>query len=52
MSLRLAIPLEISAQEHSFRTLLLFGAKKKKIRQVSGTRISGTAGAISFKFGM
>ena len=23
----------------------------KKIRQVSGTRISGTAGAISFKFG-
>ena len=24
----------------------------KKIRQVSGTRISGTAEAISFKFGM
>ena len=47
---------EIGAQEYSFRTLLLFGAKKKKntkkIRRVSGTRISGTAGAISFKCGM
>ena len=46
--------IEIGAQEHRLRTLLLFGAKKKKntkkIRQVSGTRISGTAGAISFKF--
>ena len=37
----------------------MFGAKKKKkkkntkkIRQVSGSRISGTAGAIPFKFGM
>ena len=45
----------MGAQEHSFRTLLLFDAKEKntkKIRQVSDTRISGTAGAISFKFGM
>ena len=40
---------------------LLFGAKKKKkkkkkntnkFRQVSGARISGTAGAIPLKFGM
>ena len=35
----------------------MFGAKKKKkntkkIRQVSGSRISGMAGAIPFKFGM
>ena len=34
----------------------MFGAKKKKntkkIRQVSGTRISGTAGATPFKFDM
>ena len=35
----------------------MFGAKKKKkntkkIRQVSGSRISGTAGAIPFKFDM
>ena len=49
--------IEIGAQQHRLRTLLLFGAKKKKkntkkIRRVSGTCISGIAGAISFKFGM
>ena len=50
---------EVGAQEHSFHTLLLFGAKKKKkntkkiqLSRVSGTCISGSAGAISFKFGM
>ena len=39
---------EIGAQEHSFHTLLLFGAKKNKnmnkIQRVSGTHISGIAG--------
>ena len=41
----------------SYARFFMFGAKKKKkntkkIRQVSGSRISGTAGAIPFKFGM
>ena len=46
-----------AAREDCLRTYLSSGAKKKKkntkkIRQVSGARISGTAGAIPLKFGM
>ena len=46
-----------SEGEGCLRAHLSFGAKKKKkntkkIRQLSGTHISETTGAISFKFGM
>ena len=40
----------IEAREGYLRAHLWFGAKKK-IRQLSGTHISETTGAISFKFG-
>ena len=48
---------EIDVQEDCLRAHLFcaLGAKKKntnKIRQVSGTYILETTGAISFKFGM
>ena len=47
---------EIGEQEHSLHAIWLFGAKKKKntkkIRLVSGGRISGTAGSIPLKCGM